>query len=136
VRSAREVKTGSGGYPGVAWSLTGSIWPQAATETQLLFGEVAVTYPDACGVSGTNTPFGTISVSVDGQSIAYAYAYFYPGSEGRSQTIGLYFSPSNAIIGPDSGLTHVITARVLDSCTGTGQEFTFDALKIDVVGMS
>jgi hypothetical protein len=116
--------------------LTENIWPQGAAETQFLFGEATVLYPDACGGNGTNPPYATIGVFVDGQSIGSAYASFYPGSEGRSQTLGFYFYPTSALIGPGSDLTHVLTARVLDSCTGTGQEFTFDALKIDVVSVS
>jgi hypothetical protein len=61
---------------------------------------------------------------------------FYPGSAGQSQRLAVSFFPTSALFGPDFDLTHVITARVLDTCTGAGQEFTFDALKIDVVSVS
>jgi Collagen triple helix repeat (20 copies) len=136
VRNVGELKTGSSGYPGVAWSLAGNIWSQASVETQLLFGEVTVRYPDACGGNGTSQPYATIGIFIDGQSFGSAYASFYPGSEGRSQTLGLYFYPSGALISPGANLTHVITVKALDSCTGTGQEFTFESLKIDVVSVS
>jgi Collagen triple helix repeat (20 copies) len=136
IRNAGELKTGASGYPGVAWSLTDNVWAQGAVETQLLFGEVSVTYPDACGGNGTSPPFASLSIAVDGATMASGYVSFYPGSEGRTQTIGLYFYPSNALISTGSNLTHVVTARALDTCTGAGQEFTFDSLKIDVVSVA
>ena len=130
------MKTGDVAYPGVLWPLTGHTWPQAAGETQFLFATVQVRLPEACTGAGTNPPFGTIGVFVDGHSIGSAYAYFHPSGAGRLQSAGFSFYPSSALLGPDAGLTHVLTARVLDSCTETGQDFTFDSLKIDVVSVS
>jgi hypothetical protein len=40
------------------------------------------------------------------------------------------------LLAPDADLTRVITAKVMDSCTGAGQDFTFDNLKIDVIAAS
>jgi hypothetical protein len=120
----------------VLWGLTGNIWPQAAGETQFLFAEVQVTLPAACDGGGPNQPFATIGVFVDGHPIGSAYSYFHPSLAGRTQSPGFSFYPSSALIGPESAQTHVITARALDTCTGAGQEFIFNSLKIDVVSVS
>ena len=53
---------------------------------------------------------------------------------GRSQTIGLYFYPTNALLAPDADLSHIVTAKVMDTCTGSGQDFTFESFKLDVIG--
>jgi hypothetical protein len=120
----------------VPWGLTGSVWPQRAAETQLLFGQATVRYPAACDGTGTYPPYGSLSVYLDGEQLASGSAYFYSGAGGRAQTISLYFYPGNALLGPDSELTRVMTAKVMDSCTGTGQDFTFESLEIDIVALS
>jgi hypothetical protein len=133
VRSTREVSTGSSGWPGVVWPLTANTWTQRAGETDLLLGQVVVRNPAACDGAGDYAPYGYVNVSLDGEVVAYAHAGFYQGSAGRTQTLGLYFYPGNALFASDDSLSHVMTARVIDTCTGTGQDFAFESLKIDVI---
>jgi hypothetical protein len=117
--------------------LTGDLWIQRAGETEILFGQVQVRYPSACDSSDPQYPgHATVNVSVDGDFIGSAYASFYPGVAGRTQTVGLYFYPTNGLLAPDSDRRHLIIAKVVDSCTGAGQDFTFDSFKVDVIGAS
>ena len=48
----------------------------------------------------------------------------------------MYFYPVSGLMAPDADLTRVLVARVSDSCTGDGQNFTFKSLKLDVIGAS
>ena len=113
--------------------MTGNTWRQRAGETDLLVGEVQVLYPDACDADGQYTGYASVVIYLDGDSIGSAYAGYWPGSEGRTQKLGVYFYPSSAILSSDSDADHLLTAKVLDGCAGTGQDFTFDTLKIDVI---
>lgn len=136
IRSDAEIKTGATGWPGKVWPLTGNIWTQDAAELDLLFGEVMVTYPATCGKTGEYPSWGSVSLLVDGVSVASAYVYFYEGSANRQQTLAFSFYPSNALLDPGAPLAHALTARVIDTCTGAGEEFTFDALKISVLALN
>jgi hypothetical protein len=77
-----------------------------------------------------------VTVNLDGEVVGSAYASFYPGNAGRPQRLGLQFYAGNALLAPDADLTRVMTARVMDTCTGTDQDFTFNSLKIDVISAS
>src|SRR5215211_7256810 len=135
IRSNAEIKTGSTGWPGKVWPLIGTTWTQNADEVDLLFGEVTVTYPAACGKTGEYPSAGSVALFVDGVSVASAYAYFYEGSANRQQTLAFSFYPSNALLDQGAPLTHALTARVIDTCTGAAEEFTFDELRINVVAL-
>lgn len=135
IRSTREVATGSGSYPGTPWPLTGNIWTQRAGETQLFVGKVKIRYPEICDGTGTYPPSASVQLFIDGEPAAYGWTSYYAGYEGITQTIGLNFYPVAALFADESELTHVLTARVMDSCTGAGQDFTFDALHVDVIGI-
>jgi hypothetical protein len=134
VRSVGAISTGAVQYPGTPWALRGNVWTQYADETDLLVGEVEVRYPTACDVTPPSQPTATVRLSLGGDPLGSAYAYFYPGAP--AQRIGVYFYPGNALLGPNADLTRVVTANVMDSCTGAGQDFTFDNLKIDVIAAS
>jgi hypothetical protein len=129
------ITTGSG-WPGKAWPLTGSIWTQEANELDLLYGQVDVTYPATCGKTGEYPSYGSVGILVDGINIGSASAYFYDGSAGVHQTLAFSMYPSNALLDPGAALTHVITARAIDSCTGAAEDFTFADLRISVVALS
>lgn len=135
IRSTAEAETGSSSYPGTLWPLTGNVWTQRAGETQMLVGKVDVRYPDACDSPGTYPSWAAVRVFIDGEPAANGWASFYPGASGYTQTIAVDFYPVAAVFAEDSNLTHVLTARVMDSCTGAGQNFTFEALHIDVIGI-
>ena len=102
----------------------------------LLFGEVTVTYPAACGKTGEYPSFATVALQLDGVATGSAYAYFYDGAANRQQTMSFWFNPTNVLLDPGAASTHVVTARVGDNCTGADEEFTFDSLKVNVVAVS
>jgi hypothetical protein len=70
---------------------------------------------------------------LDGEFVASGFIGFYPGSGGRSERVGLYFYPTGALLAPESDTTHVVTARVYDSCTAAGENFTFKSFRLDVI---
>jgi Collagen triple helix repeat (20 copies) len=129
VRSIREVATGSGS---VLWPMTGNSWTQRADSTHLLAGQVQVRYPAACDGTGEYSPYGYLNVIIDGEYVGSAYAGWYAGSAGRTQTLGVSFYPS-ALLAPGDELTRAMAVRVSDTCTGAGQDFTFESFKADVI---
>jgi hypothetical protein len=133
IRSTREVATGSGSS--VLWPMTGNSWTQRADSTHLLVGQVEVRYPAACDGTGTYSPYGYLNVILDGEYVGSAYAGWYSGAGGRTQTLGVSFYPG-ALLAPGDDLTRAMTVRVSDTCTGAGQDFTFDAFKVDVISAS
>jgi Collagen triple helix repeat (20 copies) len=133
VRSTREIATGSAGWPGVVWPLTANTWTQRAGETDLLVAQVDVHSPAVCDKAGEYEPYAYLTVNLDGAAVGSGYVSFYPGSGGRTQTIGLYFYPVSALLAPDDPVSHVVTARVTDTCAGAGQDFTFESFKLDVI---
>jgi hypothetical protein len=135
IRSTQEVTTGTASYPGTPWPVTGNIWTQKAGETQLLVGKVDVRYPEECDGTEPYAPWGAVQVFIDGEPAASSWVSFYPGAAGFTRTVGLSFYPVGAVFAGDSEATHVLTARVMDACAGAGQNFTFDALHIDVIGV-
>jgi hypothetical protein len=135
IRSTTQAVTGSNSYPGTLWPVSGNIWTQAAGETQILVGKVDVQYPENCDPIGTNTPGATVRLFIDGESAGSAWAYFYPGASGFTQTIGFNFYPVAALFGDSAEITHLMTARVADFCAADGQNFTFKNLHIDVIGV-
>jgi Collagen triple helix repeat (20 copies) len=136
IRSSHEVSTGPAPYPGVTWPLTGNIWTQEAGETELMFGQVQVRFPSACDSADPYPGFATVNVLIDGDYVGSGYVSFYAGLGGRTQTIGLYFYPTGGLMAPDANVDHMMTAKVSDSCTGTGQDFTFESFKVDIIGVS
>jgi hypothetical protein len=98
-------------------------------------GKVDVRYPEACDSSATYPAWAQVTVFIDGVSAAYASVPFNPGSQSITRTIGFNFYPVAAVFADESPLGHVLTAAVTDSCTGAAQDFTFDNLHIDVIGV-
>jgi len=132
VRSAREMST-SESEP---WPLTGNVWTQRAGETDMLLGMVQVSNPSTCDAPDQYGAYASLNLILDGEFIGSAYVGFYPGSGSRTQKIPINFYPLSGLMAPDSDLTHVVVARVSDSCTGAEQNFTFKSLKLDVIGAS
>jgi hypothetical protein len=136
VRSASQVSTGSAPPPGVSWPLTGNIWTQEAGESELMLGQVQVRFPSACDSPDQYSAYAIVNLLIDGEYVGSGYVTFYAGQGGRTQTIGLYFYPMAGLMAPDAALNHIMTAKVSDSCTGTGQDFTFESFKVDIIGVS
>lgn len=134
IRAAREVTTSPAQFESTPWPLTDNLWTQPAGETDLLFGQIEVRHPSACDVPQGQSPYAYVNVIIDGEFAGSAYAGFYPYSAGRTQRIGMSFYPVGALMASDVNTTHIVTARVYDSCTGADQNFTFKTLQLDVIG--
>jgi hypothetical protein len=123
-------------FQGTPWPLSGNVWIQPAGETQLFVGKVDIRYPATCDSSGTSPAWAQVSVSIDGLPAAFGSVPFFPEWAGITRAVGLSFHPVAAVFADESALNHILTATVMDSCTGAGQDFTFEKLHIDVIGVS
>jgi hypothetical protein len=133
VRSTREVSTGSGQ---TSWPMTGNVWKQGAGETQLFIGEVKVTYPAECTSPEQYPAFATVSVLIDGEYVGSGYVNWHEWAAGRTDRVGVYFYPTSGLLSPEEEVTHVLSVRVSDGCTGATQNFTFDEFELDVISVS
>lgn len=133
VRAAREI-TSSTQHESVPWPLTSNIWTQGAGETELLFGVAEVRLPTACDAQNQSA-YAYLSVLIDGEFVGSGYVGFYPEGP-RTQRVGINFYPVAALMAPDSDSSHLVTARVSDSCAGADQNFTFTSFRLDIVGAS
>jgi hypothetical protein len=134
IRSTREMKSGSQ-HTVNPWPLTGNLWTQPAGETQLFAGKVDVRFPETCDGSGGFPGFAQVNVSIDGFPAAFGSVSFHPGLANTTRAVGFSFHPVAALFAEDSAVGHVLTAAVGDSCAGATQDFTFDNLHIDVIGV-
>lgn len=123
------------------WPLTGGVWTQAAGALNLLYGYATVKVPAACDNAGPPPPGGQflfnagyVTVFVDGVQLAVGLAIYTtsPANAGQSVRVPLSFNP---IFPPAVATSHTLTVKVKDGCGGTGQDFTFESLEIDVVGV-
>jgi hypothetical protein len=125
------------------WPLTGGVWTQAAGALNLLFGQATVKVPAACDSASVPPggqflfPAGYVTVFVDGEQLAVGLAIFTPGfggpsNAGQSVRVPLSFNP---IFPPAAATSHTLTVKVKDGCGGAGQDFTFESLEVDVVGV-
>jgi hypothetical protein len=137
VRSAAEIKTGSAlPWVGKSWPITGNTWTQGATEMNMLFGEVTVRYPAACGTTANFPSSASVQLLVDGVVMGSTFAPYHDSAANREQTLHFTFYPTNVLLDPGVASEHVVTARVGDTCTGVDEEFTFHSLKLNVVSVS
>ena len=136
VRAGGEIVTSDQPFQTTSWPLTANLWTQRAGETDLLFGTVEVRRPAACAPQGGEYGYAYVNVLIDGDPAGSGYVGFYEGSAGRTERVGLYFYPTGALPAPDSNTAHVVSARVYDSCTGAGENFTFTSFRLDVISAS
>jgi len=122
------------------WPVTGGTWTQAATQTNLIYGEVSVREPDAC--TGSGFLYGYAGVAVywsDGwtlQPAATATFNWTPEMQGRTATVLLNSPSSTARSAPGADTPRHLTATAFDNCAGAGENFTLESLKVDVIGVS
>ncbi|MCW2951059.1 MAG: hypothetical protein JWQ48_229 [Conexibacter sp.] len=120
-----------GGLPTLDYPLTNGAWTQAATEVDVLFGELKYIY-------GSCTPAGTVPTAIaylDGQPFAQFYALFASTPTlGSTVSANLYsyplvFTPPS-LFEPGAATPHTLALRVGDSCT-TGH-LSIQSAAIDV----
>jgi hypothetical protein len=136
VRAPGEIVTSDEPFQTTSWPLAGNIWTQRAAETDLLFGSAEVRRPAECHPQQGGYGYAYVNVLVDGEFFGSASVGFYEGSGGRSERLGFNFYPTGALLAPESDTAHVVTARVYDSCTAAGENFTFKSFRVDVLSAS
>ncbi len=111
-----------GGATGT-YSLNGGSWTQAATETDLFFGQVTVTMPASCG-------YGLVTVTVTLGAVATdSQAQFFAGSGTSTQPFPLSYA-----FEPGVATARAVSLSVQNGC-GSGQDVTVDSAALDVAAL-
>jgi hypothetical protein len=103
--------------------LAGS-WTQAANDLNLLTGSITIAIPQACTGSYGNA----VVMSVDGVPNTFAIAPTAPAN--TTVTVPLVVSE---LMEPGAATQHTLTAKLMNSCTKSGEDYTLTDAKLDVV---
>jgi hypothetical protein len=104
--------------------LTGGSWTQAGNDLNLITGSVTLETPQSCTGSFGNS----VVMSVDGVPNTFAVAPTAPANS--TVTIPVVVSE---VMEPGGDTQHTITAKLANTCTRSGEDFTLTDAKIDVV---
>jgi hypothetical protein len=104
--------------------LSAGSWTQAANDVNLLTGSATLTIPQSCTGSFGNA----VAIAVDGIPNTFAVAPTAPA--GATVTIPLVVSE---VMEPGADTQHTVTARLQNSCTKSGENYSLSDLKLDVV---
>jgi hypothetical protein len=107
-------------------TLTGGSWTQPAGELELLAGTMVVKTPANC----TGAFGNVLTLSVDGQTTTFAAAATALGS--GATTITMPFA-IGTLAEPGQDVPHTLTAKFANSCTKAGEDFTVQAVQVDVL---
>jgi hypothetical protein len=142
VRNVGTVTTGDASNQ-ASVPLTGGSWTQGAADTDLLYGEVTVRWPETCAQAGgsTSSPGATIAVYWDQGSVfvpaILVTPQWTPDMHGQSRTLGVNFLNNSAVrLAPGVDTLRALRAYAYDTCAAQGQDFTLESLKIDVISVS
>jgi hypothetical protein len=104
--------------------LSGATWTQGANDVNLITGSVQLGIPATCTGSFGNA----LSIYVDGVANTFALAPSAPASS----TVTVPFLVSE-LMEPGASGSHTITAKLANSCTKSGEDYTVSNVKVDVV---
>jgi hypothetical protein len=104
--------------------LSGGNWTQAAGDVNLITGSVQLGIPSACTGSFGNA----LSVYVDAVPNTFALAPTIPASS----TVTMPFVVSE-LMEPGGSAHRTITAKLSNSCTKAGEDYTVSNVKVDVL---
>jgi hypothetical protein len=104
--------------------LSGASWTQAAGDLDLVVGSVTLQIPSACTGSFGNA----LVINVDGKATTFGLAPTTPASSSITMPISVA-----GIMEPTASTSHTITAALANSCTKSGEDFTVNNVKLDVV---
>jgi hypothetical protein len=104
--------------------LSGATWTQGANDLNLIAGSVTIKTPPSCTGSFGNS----VLVSVDGTAATFAVAPYAPASSSITVPIAV-----GSVMEPGAGTPHQITAKLANSCTKDGEDFTVTGAKLDVL---
>jgi hypothetical protein len=111
-----------GGTTGT-YSLSDGSWTQAATETDLFFGQVTVTMPASCG-------YGLVTVTVMLGAVAtQSEADFVAVSGTSTQPFLLSYA-----FEPGAATARAVSLRVQNGC-GSGHDVTVDSAALDAASL-
>jgi hypothetical protein len=104
--------------------LSGGTWSQGGGDVNLITGSVQLGIPATCTGSFGNA----LSIYVDGVANTFALAPTAPASS----TVTIPFLVSE-LMEPGGSTQHTITAKLGNSCTKSGEDYTVSNVKVDVV---
>jgi hypothetical protein len=104
--------------------LSGATWTQGANDLNLIAGSVTIKTPPSCTGSFGNS----VLVSVDGTTATFGVAPYAPASSSITVPIAV-----GSVMEPGAGTPHQITAKLANSCTKDGEDFTVTGAKLDVL---
>jgi hypothetical protein len=107
--------------------LSGGSWTQGANELDLITGSMDIGLPASCTGSFGNS----LVVSVDGVPNTFAVAPTAPASS----TVTVPFQVSE-LMEPGGSTTHTVTAKLANSCTQAGENYTVNNVKIGVLSFN
>jgi hypothetical protein len=104
--------------------LNGGTWTQGANDLNLVTGSMTIKIPSACTGSFGNG----VVLSVDGVPTTFAVAPTAPAS--TSVTMPVVVSE---VMEPGATTNHVLTAKLANTCTKSGEDYAVGNVKLDVV---
>jgi hypothetical protein len=104
--------------------LTSAGWTQSAGELDLVAGSVTMQTPSACTGSFGNS----LLISIDGKTNTFAVAPALPAS--TTVTVPFLVGTMSE---PDSDQQHTASAQFASTCTKSGEDYTVNGLKLDVI---
>jgi hypothetical protein len=104
--------------------LSNAAWTQSAGELDLVAGSVTMQTPSACTGSFGNS----LLITIDGKTNTFAVAPALPASS----TVTVPFLVGT-MSEPDNDQQHSATAQFASTCTKSGEDYTVNDLKIDVI---
>jgi hypothetical protein len=104
--------------------LSGASWTQAAGDLDLVVGSVTLQIPSACTGSFGNA----LVINVDGKAATFGLAPTTPASSSVTMPISVA-----GIMEQTASTSHTITAALANSCTKSGEDFTVNNVKLDVL---
>jgi hypothetical protein len=104
--------------------LSGATWTQGASDLNLIAGSVTIKIPSSCTGSFGNS----VLVSVDGNTATFGVAPNAPASGSVTVPIAV-----GELMEPGASTPHQLTAKLANSCTKSGEDYTVTGAKLDVL---
>jgi hypothetical protein len=104
--------------------LTSASWTQSSGELDLLAGSVTMQVPSSCTGSFGNS----LVISVDGKAQTFGVAPTAPASS--TVTVPVLVG---TLTEPGNDTQHTVTAAFANSCTKSGEDYTVNDVKLDVI---
>jgi hypothetical protein len=104
--------------------LSAGSWTQGANDLNLIAGSVTIKTPPGCTGSFGNS----VLVSVDGNTTTFGIAPNVPPSTNVTVPIAV-----GELMEPGSSTPHQITAKLANSCTKSGEDYSVTGAKLDVL---